>query len=177
MVLRALALLQLAEETSAPQIAKVIPLTPQAIRRLGHRYQQAGLDGALYEKQRPAGVAEPSLSATGRRHRLGRLLVSGRAARSVSGVPVASATLAAVTKGVGDASVGRSIQSARRGKPLLRRPIERRRPHVDGARAPRISKPLETDDVSSGQCRATMSSELVATLIDARAALLKAAGE
>src|ERR1039457_76649 len=56
-VLRALALLQLAADASAPQIAKVIPLTPQAIRRLGHRYQQAGLDGALYEKQRP-GAAE-----------------------------------------------------------------------------------------------------------------------
>ena len=55
-VLRALALLQLAEEASAPQIAKVIPLTPQAIRRLGHRYQQAGLNGALYEKQRPGAV-------------------------------------------------------------------------------------------------------------------------
>src|SRR5712692_2173316 len=57
LVLRALALLQLAEDASAPQIAKVIPLTPQAIRRLGHRYQHAGLDGALYEKQRP-GAAE-----------------------------------------------------------------------------------------------------------------------
>ena len=57
MVLRALALLQLAEAASAPQIFKVVPLTPQAIRRLGHRYQQAGLDGALYEKQR-AGAAE-----------------------------------------------------------------------------------------------------------------------
>ena len=56
-VLRALALLQLAEKASAPQIAKVIPITPQAIRRLGHRYQMAGLDGALYEKQRP-GAAE-----------------------------------------------------------------------------------------------------------------------
>jgi putative transposase len=56
-VLRALALLQLAEEASAPQIARVIPLTPQAIRRLGHRYEHAGLDGALYEKQRP-GAAE-----------------------------------------------------------------------------------------------------------------------
>jgi len=55
-VLRALALLQLAGETSAPQIAQVIPLTPQAIRRLGHRYQQEGLDGALYEKQRPGAV-------------------------------------------------------------------------------------------------------------------------
>src|SRR5215468_3544593 len=49
-VLRALALLQLAEHASAPQIAKVIPLTAQAIRRLGHRYEQAGLVGALYEK-------------------------------------------------------------------------------------------------------------------------------
>ncbi len=56
-VLRALALLQLAEHASAPQIAKLVQLTPQAIRRLGHRYQQAGLDGALYEKQRP-GAAE-----------------------------------------------------------------------------------------------------------------------
>ncbi len=56
-ILRALALLQLAEEASAPQIAKVIPLTAQAIRRLGHRYQEAGLDRALYEKQRP-GAAE-----------------------------------------------------------------------------------------------------------------------
>jgi len=56
-VLRALALLQLADNASAPQIAKVIPLTPQAIRRLGHRYEQAGLNGALYEKQRP-GAAE-----------------------------------------------------------------------------------------------------------------------
>ena len=56
-VLRALALLQLAEKASAPQIAKVIPITPQAIRRLGHRYQMAGLDSALYEKQRP-GAAE-----------------------------------------------------------------------------------------------------------------------
>ena len=56
-VLRALALLQLAEKASAPQIAKVIPITPQAIRRLGHRYQMAGLDGALYDRQRP-GAAE-----------------------------------------------------------------------------------------------------------------------
>jgi putative transposase len=56
-VLRALALLQLAEDVSAPQVAKTIPLTPRAIRRLGHRYQKAGLEGALHEKQRP-GAAE-----------------------------------------------------------------------------------------------------------------------
>jgi transposase len=52
-----LALLQLAENASAPQIAKVLPLTSQAIRRLGHRYERAGLQGALYEKPRP-GAAE-----------------------------------------------------------------------------------------------------------------------
>ena len=52
-VLRALSLQQLAKGVSAPQIASVIPLTPQAIRNIGHRYQNDGLDAALYEKQRP----------------------------------------------------------------------------------------------------------------------------
>ena len=52
-VLRALALLQMARGVSAPQIAGVVPLTPQAIRKIGHRYQQSGLAGALYEKDRP----------------------------------------------------------------------------------------------------------------------------
>ena len=55
-VLRALALLQLAKGVSAPRIAGAIPLTPQGIRNVGHRYQR-GLDRALYEKQRP-GAAE-----------------------------------------------------------------------------------------------------------------------
>ena len=56
-VLRALALLQLAKGVSAPRIAGVIPLTAQAIRNVGRRYQQGGLDRALYEKPRP-GAAE-----------------------------------------------------------------------------------------------------------------------
>jgi Helix-turn-helix domain len=56
-VLRALALLQLSEHASAPHIARAVQLTPQAIRRLGHRYQEAGLDAFLYEKQR-LGAAE-----------------------------------------------------------------------------------------------------------------------
>ena len=56
-VLRALALRQLARGASAPQIAKVVPLTPQAIRNIGHRYQEGGLERALYERQRP-GAAE-----------------------------------------------------------------------------------------------------------------------
>jgi putative transposase len=47
----------LAKGVAAPRIAGVIPLTAQAIRNLGRRYQQGGLDRALYEKQRP-GAAE-----------------------------------------------------------------------------------------------------------------------
>ncbi len=56
-VLRALALLQLAKGASAPQISNVISLTPQAIRKIGHRYRKGGLESALYEKQRPGATA------------------------------------------------------------------------------------------------------------------------
>jgi putative transposase len=52
-VLRALALQRLAEGASAPQIAKVLPLTSQAIRNMVRRYQQGGLGSALYERPRP----------------------------------------------------------------------------------------------------------------------------
>lgn len=52
-VLRALSLLQLARGVSAPQVAQVVPLTPQAIRKVAHRYQEGGLQRALYEKERP----------------------------------------------------------------------------------------------------------------------------
>jgi hypothetical protein len=52
-VLRAVALLQLAKGVSAPRVCRVVPLTPQAIRKVGHRYQEGGLERALYEKQRP----------------------------------------------------------------------------------------------------------------------------
>lgn len=38
-VLRALTLLQLAEHASAPRIAEVIPLIPQAIRHSGERWR------------------------------------------------------------------------------------------------------------------------------------------
>ena len=61
-VLRSLALLQLAKGVSPPKIASVIPLTAQAIRNLGRRYQQSGLDAALYDKQRPG--AAPILEAS-----------------------------------------------------------------------------------------------------------------
>jgi hypothetical protein len=57
LVMRALALLQLAKGVAAPRIASMIPLTPQAIRNVGRHYQQGGLERAVYEKQRP-GAAE-----------------------------------------------------------------------------------------------------------------------
>jgi hypothetical protein len=41
----------------------MVPLTPQAIRKVGHRYQQGGLERELYEKQRP-GAAEVVNAAT-----------------------------------------------------------------------------------------------------------------
>jgi putative transposase len=56
-VLRALALQQLAEGVSAPRIASFIPMTPQAIRKIGHRYETGGLERALYDKQRPGAAA------------------------------------------------------------------------------------------------------------------------
>ena len=51
-VLRALALLRLAEGMGAPQVASLLELTPQAIGKIAHRYVEGGLDRALYEKQR-----------------------------------------------------------------------------------------------------------------------------
>ena len=56
-VLRALALLQLARGASAPWISRVVPLTAQAIRTIGRRYQRGGLETALFEKQRPGAAA------------------------------------------------------------------------------------------------------------------------
>jgi putative transposase len=56
-ILRAVALLQLAEGVSAPRIAGMLPLTAQAIRKIGHRYRDGGLERALYEKERPGAVS------------------------------------------------------------------------------------------------------------------------
>jgi putative transposase len=55
--LRAVALLQFAKGISAPRISASIPLTPQAIRKVGHRYQTGGLERALYERQRPGAAS------------------------------------------------------------------------------------------------------------------------
>jgi len=52
-VLRALALQQLANGVTAPQVARTLPLTAKAVREIAHRYNRQGLSRALYEKQRP----------------------------------------------------------------------------------------------------------------------------
>lgn len=56
-VLRAVALQRLAEGMGAPQIAEVLPITRQAVRNLARRYQQGGLERALYDKQRPGAAS------------------------------------------------------------------------------------------------------------------------
>lgn len=56
-VLRGLALVHLDGGASAPEVARVVPLTPQAIRKIAHRYRTGGLASALYERPRP-GAAE-----------------------------------------------------------------------------------------------------------------------
>jgi transposase len=50
-VLRAIALEQLTVGQTAPMVARIVHLSPQAVRRIAHRYQKAGLEGALYERQ------------------------------------------------------------------------------------------------------------------------------
>jgi putative transposase len=52
-VLRALSLRLLASGASAPQAAKLVPLTAKAIREIAHRYNSNGLEAALYERPRP----------------------------------------------------------------------------------------------------------------------------
>jgi putative transposase len=58
-VLRATVLLQLGRGVRSPRIAEVVPLTEQAVRKIGHRYRVQGLQSALYDKPRPG--AEPIL--------------------------------------------------------------------------------------------------------------------
>lgn len=48
---------KLAKGLAAPGIARAVPLTAQAIRNVGRRYQEGGLERALYERPRP-GAAE-----------------------------------------------------------------------------------------------------------------------
>ena len=50
-VLRAIALEQLNHGQTAPVVARIIHFSPQAVRRIAHRYQKGGLESALYERQ------------------------------------------------------------------------------------------------------------------------------
>ena len=55
-VLRALALRQLNQGKSAAEVASLVPLTSKAVREIGRRYEESGLEQALYDKQRPGAV-------------------------------------------------------------------------------------------------------------------------
>ena len=56
-VLRALALSQLHQGKAASEVAANVRLTPKAVREIGRRYQDAGLERALYDRQRPGAAA------------------------------------------------------------------------------------------------------------------------
>jgi putative transposase len=52
-LLRGLALRQLHDGKAVSEVAANVRLTPKAIREMGWRYENAGLDRALYDRQRP----------------------------------------------------------------------------------------------------------------------------
>ena len=52
-VLRRLALCQLHEGKSISEVASNVRLTSKAMREIGRRYEEFGLERALYDKQRP----------------------------------------------------------------------------------------------------------------------------
>jgi len=68
-VLRAVALLQLAKGVNAPKIAGMVPLTAQAIRKIGHRYEEGGLETGWYGTKR-CGTMPNSPVAAGWRERV-----------------------------------------------------------------------------------------------------------
>src|SRR5258708_16240113 len=63
-VLRALALNHLHDGKSTGEVAAMVRLTPKAVRQIGRRYEDAGLETALYDKPRPG--AAPLLDDTQR---------------------------------------------------------------------------------------------------------------
>lgn len=64
-VLRALALRQLHDGKPASEVATNVRLTSKAVREIGRRYEDQGLDRALYDRERPG--AAPLLNATQRK--------------------------------------------------------------------------------------------------------------
>src|SRR5215831_1516234 len=61
-VLRALVLCRLDEGRSASEVAAEVRLTAKAVREIGRRYEDGGLEQALYERPRPGAV--PVLDAS-----------------------------------------------------------------------------------------------------------------
>jgi putative transposase len=61
-VLRALVLCRLDEGRSASKVAAAVRLTAKAVREIGRRYEDGGLEQALYEQPRPG--AAPVLDAS-----------------------------------------------------------------------------------------------------------------
>ena len=66
-VLRGLALRQLHDGKAVSEVAAQVQLTPKAVREIGRRYEESGLDRALYDKQRPGA---PALLAESQRQRI-----------------------------------------------------------------------------------------------------------
>ena len=56
-VLRALVLSQLHAGKPASEVAANVTLTPQAVREIGRRYEDEGLERALYDQDRPGAAA------------------------------------------------------------------------------------------------------------------------
>ena len=66
-VLRAIALEQLTAGQTAPRVGRMVHLSPQAVRRIAHRYRHGGLESALYERAgRGAKTMARCLSKTAR---------------------------------------------------------------------------------------------------------------
>jgi transposase len=61
-VLRGLALRQMADGVTPAAAAKMVRLTPKAVRAIARRYRQGGLERALYDKARPG--KKPLLDAS-----------------------------------------------------------------------------------------------------------------
>jgi putative transposase len=72
-VLRGLALCQLHEGKAVSEVAANVRLTPKAVREIGRRYEQSGLDRAVHDKQRPGAQA---LLEYGQRQRIIALVCS-----------------------------------------------------------------------------------------------------
>jgi len=52
-VLRALAIRQMGDGVSPAETARMVRLTPKAVRAIARRYREGGLERALYDKARP----------------------------------------------------------------------------------------------------------------------------